>query len=51
MKWEREPASLHIRVDWSEIDYFGHVNTVIFFRIHSNLKPSLLGSYWFDGIS
>ena len=26
------PVSLDIRIDWSELDYFGHVNNVMFFK-------------------
>ncbi len=26
------PVKLHLRIDWSELDYFGHVNNVSFFK-------------------
>ncbi len=26
------PVSLDLRIDWSELDYFGHVNNVSFFK-------------------
>jgi acyl-CoA thioester hydrolase len=26
------PVKLEIRIDWSELDYFGHVNNVSFFK-------------------
>ena len=26
------PVKLELRIDWSELDYFGHVNNVSFFK-------------------
>jgi acyl-CoA thioester hydrolase len=26
------PVKLQLRLDWSELDYFGHVNNVSFFK-------------------
>ena len=26
------PVSLKLRIDWSELDYFGHVNNVSFYK-------------------
>lgn len=28
----KEPVSLQLRIDWSELDYFGHVNNVSYFK-------------------
>lgn len=32
MKIEDFPVVLELRIDWSELDYFGHVNNVSFFK-------------------
>lgn len=32
MKPENVGSNLKIRIDWSELDYFGHVNNVMFFK-------------------
>jgi len=30
--WDEFPVCLKLRIDWSELDYFGHVNNVSFFK-------------------
>jgi acyl-CoA thioester hydrolase len=32
MTTENFPVKLQLRIDWSELDYFGHVNNVSFFK-------------------
>lgn len=32
MEREHFPVQLRLRIDWSELDYFGHVNNVSFFK-------------------
>lgn len=32
MTESKNPVKLELRVDWSELDYFGHVNNVSFFK-------------------
>ncbi len=32
MNFEDYPVKLKLRIDWSELDYFGHVNNVSFYK-------------------
>lgn len=32
MNEEKHPIQLTLRIDWSDLDYFGHVNNVSFFK-------------------
>ncbi len=36
------PVQLKIRIDWSELDYFGHVNNVSFFKYVQSARVN----YW-----
>jgi acyl-CoA thioester hydrolase len=36
------PVQLKIRIDWSELDYFGHVNNVSFFKYIQSARVN----YW-----
>lgn len=36
------PVKLKIRIDWSELDYFGHVNNVAFFKYIQSARVN----YW-----